>query len=74
MLVLCRKPGQKVRIGAGVCITVLQLRGKSCVRLGIDAPAEVPVFREELCAPVPLPIALSNKIQAQEPCDAARSA
>jgi carbon storage regulator len=47
MLVLSRKPGQKVRIGTDVTFTVLEVRGNR-VRLGIDAPFKVPVLREEL--------------------------
>jgi carbon storage regulator len=47
MLVLSRKIGQRITIGEEVSITVLGLsRGQ--VRLGIDAPSEVPVLREEL--------------------------
>lgn len=47
MLVLTRKLGEKIQIGDNICLTVLEVdRGK--VRLGIDAPRDVPVFREEL--------------------------
>ncbi|HEX8199977.1 MAG TPA: carbon storage regulator [Isosphaeraceae bacterium] len=47
MLVLSRKPGERIRIGGGVCLTVLRVRGNS-VRLGFEAPAQVPITREEL--------------------------
>jgi carbon storage regulator CsrA len=47
MLVLTRKHQEKIRIGDHITITVLKLKGKS-VRLGIEAPAEVPVLRGEL--------------------------
>jgi len=50
MLVLSRKLGEKILIGTGaneIVLTVVDIdRGK--IRLGIDAPREVPVFREEL--------------------------
>ena len=47
MLVLSRQLGEKIRIGDEICITVVDIdRGK--IRLGIDAPREVPIFREEL--------------------------
>ncbi|MBI1812579.1 carbon storage regulator [Candidatus Peregrinibacteria bacterium] len=47
MLVLSRKLGEKICIGENICITVVEIdRGK--VRLGIEAPREVPVFRQEL--------------------------
>jgi carbon storage regulator len=47
MLVITRKPGERVCLGDDITITVLEVVG-STVRLGIDAPAEIPVFRHEL--------------------------
>lgn len=47
MLVLTRKHHEKIRIGEHIVITVLKTKGKT-VRLGIEAPAEVPVIRGEL--------------------------
>ena len=47
MLVLTRKLQEKIRIGDQVTITVLRTKGKT-VRLGIEAPADVPVIRGEL--------------------------
>jgi carbon storage regulator len=47
MLVLSRKLGEKICIGNNICITVVDIdRGK--IRLGIEAPRDVPVFRQEL--------------------------
>jgi carbon storage regulator len=47
MLVLSRKLGEKIFISENICITIVDIdRGK--VRLGIEAPREVPVFRQEL--------------------------
>ena len=47
MLVLSRKLGGKICIGENICITVVDIdRGK--IRLGIEAPRDVPVFRQEL--------------------------
>ena len=56
MLVLSRKPGEKVRIGQDITVTVLELKGAR-VRIGIEAPPHVSIFREELrtsreCLPV----------------------
>jgi carbon storage regulator len=48
MLVLTRKPGAKVVIGGNVTVTIVETRG-NCIRLGIDAPAHVPILREEIC-------------------------
>lgn len=47
MLVLTRKYQEKIRIGENITITVLRMKGKA-VRLGIEAPADVPVVRGEL--------------------------
>jgi carbon storage regulator len=47
MLVLSRKLGEKIQIGDNISIVVVDIdRGK--IRLGIEAPRSVPVFREEL--------------------------
>jgi carbon storage regulator len=47
MLVLTRRAGESVMIGDHVIITVLEARG-DVVRLGIEAPREVQVHREEV--------------------------
>ena len=47
MLVLSRKLGEKIYINENICITVVDIdRGK--IRLGIEAPRDVPIFRQEL--------------------------
>jgi carbon storage regulator len=47
MLVLTRKPGQSIMIGDGVEIQVLSVAGEK-VRLGVTAPREVGIFRNEV--------------------------
>ena len=47
MLVLTRKPGQSIMIGDGVEVQVLSVAGEK-VRLGINAPREVAIFRHEV--------------------------
>jgi len=47
MLVLSRKKDEKIIIGGGITIMVIEIRGDK-VRLGIDAPREVSVHREEV--------------------------
>jgi carbon storage regulator len=47
MLILMRRTGETIMIGNGVAVTVLSVRG-SQVRLGIAAPADVAVHREEV--------------------------
>jgi len=49
MLVLSRKLGEKIVIGDNISITVVDIdRGK--IRLGIEAPRDVPIARQELLA------------------------
>jgi carbon storage regulator len=50
MLVLSRKPGEKILIGDNVTITIVRI-GPNTVRLGIDAPRDMNIVREELCLP-----------------------
>jgi carbon storage regulator len=47
MLVLSRKIGEQIHIGAAICVRVLEIRGNQ-VRLGIEAPVDVAVLRSEL--------------------------
>ena len=47
MLLLSRKRGEKIVIGNGITVTVLEVRGDQ-VRLGFNAPAEVPIRRKEI--------------------------
>jgi carbon storage regulator len=47
MLVLTRKPGQSIMIGDGVEVQVLSVAGEK-VRLGITAPRDVSIFRNEV--------------------------
>ncbi len=52
MLVLSRKPGERIRIGDDVTVTVVRI-GPNNVRLGIDAPRAMNIVREELCLKTP---------------------
>ena len=47
MLILTRKVGESVLIGDDISITVLSVRGNQ-VKLGVQAPKEVSVHREEI--------------------------
>jgi len=47
MLRITRRVGERVIVGDDVIVEVVEIRGGS-VRLGIDAPRSVPVYREEL--------------------------
>lgn len=47
MLVLSRKLGERIYVGEDIIITIVDVdRGK--VRVGIQAPRDVPIYREEL--------------------------
>jgi carbon storage regulator len=47
MLVLTRKPGERIVIDDQITVTVLEVQGNR-IRLGIEAPTEIPIKREEL--------------------------
>lgn len=47
MLILSRKAGESILINDSVCVKVLHTK-RGSVRLGIEAPREVPVVRDEL--------------------------
>lgn len=49
MLVLSRKAGESLVIGDGIVVSVLRI-GPTGVRIGIEAPPEVVIVREELLA------------------------
>ena len=51
MLVITRKAGERICLGDEITITVLEIVG-STVRIGIDAPSDVPVYRHEIWAAV----------------------
>lgn len=53
MLVLSRKKNERIVIGDNVVITVVEIRGDR-VRLGIEAPQEVPIHRSEVHAAIQL--------------------
>jgi carbon storage regulator len=47
MLVLSRQRDQSIMIGEDIVVTIVDIRGDK-VRLGIDAPEEIPVHRREV--------------------------
>jgi carbon storage regulator len=47
MLILTRRPGERVVIGDDILVTVMEVSGQT-VRLGIAAPEALPIYREEI--------------------------
>ncbi len=47
MLVLTRKPDQTIAIGDQIKVRILEI-GNGFVKIGIDAPRDMPIYREEL--------------------------
>ena len=47
MLVLSRKLGEKIVIGENIVVTIVKI-DRNQIRIGIEAPQEVPVYREEI--------------------------
>jgi len=47
MLVLSRKPGESIVIGDRITVTIIEVKGER-VRLGFEAPSEVPIHRQEI--------------------------
>lgn len=47
MLILTRKVDEKLLIGDDIAISVLEIRGNQ-VKIGIDAPKDVAIYREEI--------------------------
>jgi carbon storage regulator len=47
MLVLTRKPNESIMIGDQIELSILSVSGEK-VRIGVEAPREIPVFRKEI--------------------------
>jgi carbon storage regulator len=51
VLIITRRPGEKIVLGDDITLTVMEVSGQT-VRLGIDAPKSLPIYREEIWAAV----------------------
>ncbi len=47
MLIITRRPGERIVLGSDVLLEVMEISGQT-VRLGISAPKELPIYREEI--------------------------
>jgi carbon storage regulator len=64
MLIITRRPGEKIMLGDEIVIHVMEIVGNS-VRVGIQAPRSVPVYREEIWNAV----REENRAAAEAPSD-----
>ncbi len=64
MLIITRRAGQKVMLGDDITVHVMEIVGNS-VRLGVEAPKSLPVYREEIWAAVKEENQASAKAEAE---------
>jgi carbon storage regulator len=67
MLVLSRKKNESIVINDSIVITVVEIRGDK-VRLGIEAPREVPIHRSEVHAAIVAQEAAVAPAPVEQPC------
>jgi len=65
MLVLSRRPNESIIVNGNITITVLEIRGDH-IRIGIDAPRDITIHREEIHAE----LAAANKNASTTTADA----
>jgi carbon storage regulator len=68
MLIITRRPGEKIMLGDDVVVEVIEVSGSS-VRIGIAAPKSVPVYREEIWTAVKEENAAAASSNATLPTD-----
>lgn len=47
MLIITRRPGERIMLGDDTSIHIMEIVGNN-VRVGVDAPKSVPIYREEI--------------------------
>ena len=72
MLVLSRKLGEKIVIGDNIVVTVVKI-DRNQIRLGIEAPHDVPVYREEIAPASRPPIGSARRSSPAEARDGQRA-
>ena len=72
MLVLSRKKNESIVINNDITIVVVEIRGDK-VRLGVEAPKEVPVHRREVYDAIKRNAAISDSAAEPDPSAAAQS-
>jgi carbon storage regulator len=64
VLIITRRAGERIVIGDGTVVEVMEVSG-STVRIGVEAPREVPVYREEIWTAVKQENEASAKAEAE---------
>ncbi len=65
MLVLSRKKNESIVINDNIVVTVIDIRGDK-VRLGFEAPNDIPIHRKEVYEAIKRSEAASNQDQAED--------
>jgi carbon storage regulator len=65
MLILTRRLGEGIQIGEGITVKVVDVKGKH-VKIGITAPNEVPIYREEIYEKIQTENRLSSSLSMDE--------
>ena len=65
MLILTRRLGEGIQIGEGITVKVVDVKGKH-VKIGITAPNEVPIYREEIYEKIQTENRLSSLLSMDE--------
>ncbi len=68
MLVLSRRRDESIMIGDNIVVTVVDIRGDK-VRLGINAPKEIPVHRQEVYEAIQRENRSAAKVQPEDTAD-----
>jgi carbon storage regulator len=65
MLILTRRLGEGIQIGEGITVKVVDVKGKH-VKIGITAPNELPIYREEIYERIQAENRLSSSLSVDE--------
>ena len=63
MLIITRRPGERIMLGDDITVHVMEIVGNSA-RIGIEAPKSLPVYREEIWAAVKEENQASARVEA----------
>ena len=65
MLILSRKLDQKIRIGDNIVLTIIDIKGDQ-VKIGVEAPNDVKVFRQEVFSAIQSENKAANQISMEQ--------